>query len=681
MREEPLDVRLRSALLAGIWASSTLLLTWHAAADVAAGDSGEIGGAAFSLGVAHPTGFPLDMLVLRAFALLPLGSIAWRENIGVACIASGAVTGLARLTLWLAEELGISLVGGAAIGALVASCALLGFQTFLASALAVEVYSGALLLVICAALAQRSRGAVLYAWFGLALAAHVTAALLMLPLLAADAISGWTRRVAVPRWLIARCASLTTGALLIAYLPLAARRDSAFDWGDPETLLGLWRHLSAARIREAYAADMFANAQQGAPGLALLSQLAQHAWLCVPASIGLLALWRARRASALTLLSVLSLDLGYAVWVNPMGIAERQLGHASGALLALLAGVGCAWAIRALALRSAGFAGVASCLACALALLLLVAADWPQPADGYALAERYGASSPLLDLAPRAVYACSTDSGCASALFAVYAEGARPDAAVVPAQHLWDRTVTRRLTGVTASDRRASVPPSQRRERAEQTLHELMRSTQRRPLYLENLPLLAAGGFGIGLDCVPWVEITQRALSAGAEGAERALQRLATLERARFGVRGPDSALARKLWASAHDELGKTCLANGAPAAALRALQRAVELTPERAVAHSNLGVAFETQGDLAAALRETRRALELDPSRPTPWLNLTRLMLRTTGRAAALAVLGAAEKQVRDPRLTALRSALLAPEPGAPREREREQAQGVTAK
>jgi tetratricopeptide (TPR) repeat protein len=665
MREEPLHVRLRSVLLAGIWASSTLLLTWHAAADVAAGDSGEIGGAAFSLGVAHPTGFPLDMLLLRAFALLPLGSIAWRENIGVACIASGAVTSLARLTFWLAEQAGISLLGAAAVGALLASCALIGFQTFLVSALAVEVYSGALLLVICAALAQRSRSAVLYAWFGLALAAHVTAGLLMLPLLAADAISGWTRRASVPRWLFTRCVSLLAGALLIAYLPLAARRDTAFDWGDPETLLGLWRHLSAARIREAYADDMFANAQQGAPGLALAAQLAQHAWLCVPALIGLLVLWRAQRATALTLLSMLSLDLGYAVWVNPMGIAERQLGHASGALLALLAGLGCAWAIGTLALRSRPLAGAASGAICALSVLLLVAADWPKRADGYAVAERYGASSPLLDLAPRPVYACNTDSGCASALFAVYAEGVRPDAAVVPAQHLWDQTVTRRLTDLPLAKRTALVPPSERREQADRTLQVLVRSIQRRPLYLEHVPLSAAAGVGISLDCVPWVEITAHALDAGL--AERAVQRLATLERARFGMSGPNTALVRKLWASAHNELGKTCLTNGALGAALLALRRAVELVPEQAVAHSNLGVAFETQGDLAAALTETRSALQLDPSRPTPWLNLARLMLRTTGRAAALSVLDAADKQaVRDPRLTALRSALLAPEPGA---------------
>jgi tetratricopeptide (TPR) repeat protein len=245
----------------------------------------------------------------------------------------------------------------------------------------------------------------------------------------------------------------------------------------------------------------------------------------------------------------------------------------------------------------------------------------------------------------------------------------RPDAAVVPAQHLWDPTVTRRLTGTQLSAGSTVVPPWQRRERAERTLQELMRSTQRRPLYLENVPPIAAGGVGLRVASVPWLEITQQALAThDATPAQRAEQRLATLERARFGERGPNSALARTLWASAHSALGKTCLASGALDGALQALQRTVELTPERAVAHINLGVAFETAGNLAAALSETRRALELDPTRPTAWLNLARLMLRTTGRAAALSVLDAAQKQVRDPRLSALRTALLAPEPGAAR-------------
>ncbi|HEX4354967.1 MAG TPA: DUF2723 domain-containing protein, partial [Polyangiales bacterium] len=167
-------MRLRSALLTAIWASTTLLLAWHAHADVSLGDSGEIGGAALSLGVAHPTGFPLDMLLLRAFGLLPIGSLAWRENLGVASIGAAAVTGIAALTFRLAERVRFS-SASATIGALFAASGLIAFQTFLESALSVEVYSTALLLVILAALISldRRRASAIYPVFGLSLGAHV----------------------------------------------------------------------------------------------------------------------------------------------------------------------------------------------------------------------------------------------------------------------------------------------------------------------------------------------------------------------------------------------------------------------------------------------------------------------------------------------------------------------------
>jgi tetratricopeptide (TPR) repeat protein len=663
MREEPFDARLCSALLAVVWASATIVLAWHAAADVAGGDSGEIGGAAFALGVAHPTGFPLDMLLLRAFALIPLGSIAWRENLGVACIAGCAVACLALLSCRIAERLGVGAAKGGAVGALLTACALLGFQTFLASALGVEVYSTALLLVSCAALAalsaKRSRARLLYPLFGLALGAHVTAGLLILPLLAADAISG--RRAAASKrdWLV-RAGSFAACALLVAYLPLASRRDSAFDWGDPETLTGLFRHLTAARIRDAYSADMFAN--QGAPGLALFAQLTEHAWLYVPALLGLFALFRARRGLALTLLALLSFDLAYAVWINPMGIADRQLGHTSGAVLALLAGIGAAWlAERAWTTRAPlGYAAVA--VALTGCTLLLAGAAWPARADGYAVAERYASGSQLLNLAPRAVYLCTSDSACASALFAIYVEGARPDCAVAPAQHLWDDTVRRRLTGLTLSHTGPQLTAAAHRQLAERTLQEVLRSSESRPVYVEVSPPSAAP-LGMRSERAPWIEISSPQRGAACCDDSAASQ-LADQQRARFGAAGPVTSLARTLWSSAYAELGKVALTKGAAQVALSDLRRAEQLTPERAVAHSNLGVALETSGDFAAALQETRRAVELDPARPTPWVNLARLMLRMNGHAAALSVLDAADGGgVHDARLSALREALSKPQ------------------
>jgi hypothetical protein len=664
MREELGEARLRTRILAGIWATSTLVLAWHAGADVAGGDSGEIGGAAFALGVAHPTGFALDMLLLRGFALLPLGSLAWRENLGVACISAGVATSLAWLTVRLGEQLRIARVASSGIGAALTVCALLGFRTFVASAVSVEVYSTALLLLAWSALIalseRSSRAAAQWPLFGFALGAHVTAGLLMLPLLVISTIrAAKSPHLAFARGLATRTAMFAAGALIIAYLPLASARDCAFDWGDPETLRGLVRHLSAARIRDAYAGAMFTS--RGTAARALFAQLAEQSWLLAPALLGAMLLWLRRRGVALVVLAVLSLDLGYAVWVNPMGIAERQLGHASGALLALLAGVGSAWLTQRLLLRSRLLGSAVALTAISVSALLLARVDWPEGSDGYAVAERYGTGSPLLDLAPRAVYLCSTDSACANGLFAIYAEGLRPDIAVAPAQHLWDESVTRRLSGIVVeSPASASLGPADKRERATRVLRTLLSSYRLRPVVLELWPPPSAADAptSFGVRDAPWIDLDARQPDTRAGAA--AVDPVAALERARFGAAGPRTQLARELWASAHAELGKFYLQTGRVAQALSALARTVALTPERAVAHSNLGVAFELAGDLAAALRETGLAVEADPARPTPWVNLTRLVLRTSGPTAARKALAAAERSaVRDPRLDRLRKAL----------------------
>jgi tetratricopeptide (TPR) repeat protein len=380
----------------------------------------------------------------------------------------------------------------------------------------------------------------------------------------------------------------------------------------------------------------------------------------LPAAIGLWLCLQWRRGWALTLLCVLCLDLGYATWINPMGIAERQVGHASGALLALLAGVGTTWLHARARLRARWLSGVAGLVGLGLCLQLLASAAWPSESDGYVIAERYGALSPWLDLPPRAVYLCSSDTACASALFAAYAEGTRPDLAVAPAQHLWDYGVTRRLREllpVNAVVRGQVLPPAARRQFAELVFAVLVSSPQPRPIYLESAAQvdLERARLGFGLAHPPLF-----AADGGSLDDDAVLARLSALEQARFGRTGPRSKLARESWASAYSEIGRAWLRSGVSASAWLALQWAVALTPERASAHINLGVAFEQHGDLASALRETRRALELEIDRPTPWLNLARLMLRSSGPDAALRVLDeAARRGVQDARLHQLQRQL----------------------
>src|SRR3989344_7583880 len=56
------------------------------------GDSGEIAAAVNTLGLAHPTGFPLYMMTGKLFTLLvPIGDVAYRLNIFSALLTAAAL--------------------------------------------------------------------------------------------------------------------------------------------------------------------------------------------------------------------------------------------------------------------------------------------------------------------------------------------------------------------------------------------------------------------------------------------------------------------------------------------------------------------------------------------------------------------------------------------------------------
>jgi hypothetical protein len=78
------------AVVCSVGALSTYLLTLYP--HVPGGDSGELIAAAYQLGVGHPPGYPLFMIIEKLFAsLLHIGPVAWRMNVGMALIGSGAV--------------------------------------------------------------------------------------------------------------------------------------------------------------------------------------------------------------------------------------------------------------------------------------------------------------------------------------------------------------------------------------------------------------------------------------------------------------------------------------------------------------------------------------------------------------------------------------------------------------
>ena len=84
------------------------------------------------LAVAHPTGYPLYVLLGKLFTLLPLGSVAWRVNLASAVFATAAVLVLYALLLRLTAQW---------LPAFLAALAFAFSSTFWSQAIVAEVYT------------------------------------------------------------------------------------------------------------------------------------------------------------------------------------------------------------------------------------------------------------------------------------------------------------------------------------------------------------------------------------------------------------------------------------------------------------------------------------------------------------------------------------------------------------
>jgi hypothetical protein len=645
-----------------VFGVAALVLGWLALEDVGFRDSGELGTAGFGLGVAHPTGFAIDVLLLRFWSLLPLGHVAWRQNLGVALEAAAALGLLAELCDRLAQRLGVHGRTERAIGGLIAATGLGTWLTFLETATAVEVYSLALLGVLIAACAVERGGraiGICYLLIGLSPGLHITAGSYAL-LLALAALVYAAERDPLRAFRV-RALLIAFGALIIAYLPLASLRDPALDWGDPQTVGGLFAHLTAARIRSSFHGEMLSSDPESS--LTIIGQLFEL-WPLLPLALLAVAIgWMRKPLVVLGPLVVLSADVAYAAWLNPMGAADRQVGHTAGACVCLLAGLGAGWLASWLSARGAASRALGIALGMAFAVCLVLRVGRAELADGYAASELVGSGGPLASVPARALVLCSTDDACAAGMFALVVDGVRPDVDIAPAQHLWDRTVLRRIEGVAALRpwQRAEPPPAQRAQLAGLLLRGLVSGSQPRPVLLDSADPLRRAGLGVqtaSSESVPFLLVPLGG-TAHVDAADR-LARLQRLRAARLDARAPQSERGQHAWSEAYSTLGVQALGSATAVVALRA---AVELAPARAVAWTNLGVALEATGDLPQAVACAHRAIELAPQRPTPWVNLARMQTVLGQNGEARSVLELAKRAgVRDPRLDQLAQQLARP-------------------
>lgn len=217
------------------------------------GDGTELTTAAYVLGVPHPTGYPLYMMLLHLWLKLPLGEVIARANLFSVLCASGTVAISVRiwrrvLTSLLPKwPLKAHLLGAASIALF------LGFlRNSWENSIVAEVYALQLLFTVgflftLQRFEETRKPSNLVAAavvFGLALTHHRLSVTLALPL----AMAFWwaKRRVTDFPWR----RSLTSALLavlacqsLYLYLPIRAAAQPPINWGNPVTFAAFLNHV------------------------------------------------------------------------------------------------------------------------------------------------------------------------------------------------------------------------------------------------------------------------------------------------------------------------------------------------------------------------------------------------------------------------------------------------------
>jgi hypothetical protein len=296
-------------------------------------DSGELALAARDLGVAHPPGMPLWVLLAHLATLVPWSNVAARVAAASAIFAALA----AGLMVLVAREalLCVFRRAGATsepddtsrwVGAVPAGLAGLGLafsRALWSYATIVEVYSLNLLLIlgVLFLLLRWSRlGGDLFLYgaavlFGLALGVHHVTVALTLPALgvlvhrAAGADFFRSRRLVI-------AAAFATVALVAvySYLPWAAARQPVFDWGNPSTLERVVWHVTGRQYQSFFDTSLQAVLRELGTFLRLAARQFGPPFppvILLLSVIGVAQLWRVDRRMGLALALILGTNLAF----------------------------------------------------------------------------------------------------------------------------------------------------------------------------------------------------------------------------------------------------------------------------------------------------------------------------------------------------------------------------------
>ena len=237
------------------------------------GDCGELTSASYTLGIGHPTGYPVWCMIGRIFALIPIGEIGWRYNL-FSSVCGMAATGTIALVvhrLTMAQKQ--FKTGDAHVNSIVARWSSLGAgwllggffyvgtQFLISEVYAIAALLGALLLYFAIAWHQDGKHADLYTLAILAGSVPVVhlSGIFFLPFLF---VLGVWKRGLQTRHYITASAFFVCALLPILYFPVRSAQFPAppptpiassfywpLDWTHTTNFSNLKRHVTAAQYR------------------------------------------------------------------------------------------------------------------------------------------------------------------------------------------------------------------------------------------------------------------------------------------------------------------------------------------------------------------------------------------------------------------------------------------------
>ncbi len=407
-----------------VFVVALLLYTLTLAPTVTLVDSGELILAAQGLGVAHPPGFPLWIMLAHLASLLPFGNIATRINFSSALFAALAC---ATLTLVVAELLitasflaTLKRTGKAShrsrksesstgvrfliLAPAVGGGLLMAFsRTLWSYATITEVYAlNALLILVVFFLVLRWRRRIVEvrrdasaavtthdAWiyaaafvFGLAMGVHHVTVGFTLPAIAAVVYATQGLRFFTSRRLL-YAALISIGGLVAvyAYLPWAASRSPVMNWGNPHSLQEIWWHITGRQYRVFFS---FSPTTMGAQFIEFCRMALREfgfPWLPLTpflAFAGWAGAYKRDRTAFWFLLLIVIADLGYALSYE---IAEDKDAYYLPAFIsiAISAGFGIQWLVQVSRPKGTPLARphLLATMAILLTLTAAFAANWP----------------------------------------------------------------------------------------------------------------------------------------------------------------------------------------------------------------------------------------------------------------------------------------------------------------